>query len=483
MYRDKKNILLTMNVNPDTIFTVNHDYLQFKDDDKHILWSILFQTNDDRELFIKEINDKCKINRINQEIPKATVQETVKKPVNTMENKAITKIDVLDGDNNNINIQEDDDADNDETNVTKANLLSRMAKMGKKLPKLNSKLFEHSDSSDVDTTPPARIPKQINPTHKTNNKLHTIKTMSQEIIPVASYNSTIASNSTNLMPYNTVQLQEQQYTTHLNTLLTENRLNNTETRMNISKLDTKIEKILDKIDLLNYNKNNNNNVMASNAQDKQDHEEQLLNIESLNLDLKRENRLLRLKIKDLEQINNDKYDNKSQHIQNELLLENNKLNEKLKSTENLQLEEKQMYELKLNELNDKLIAKDLDLQKCYLKLEQIEKSNTEMETNNQTFKNDLKEKIDLYNIAEAKIIELENALQEINKNQQEQEKQQKEITVELIKSTMNKLYQKLYDKIDNYDIDKLFTKPEVLNTIRLLLKQETNAALNQYQMQ
>ncbi|XP_061391627.1 uncharacterized protein LOC133327065 [Musca vetustissima] len=181
---------------------------------------------------------------------------------------------------------------------SKNSLIQRMAKMGQPLPKLASnnlqtttEFRDSSDSAEVIKMPlpakPSIVPRNKIATLKNNNNNNNNQ---QQII-----SSTLAFNP---MPSYSGNLMESQY---MQMLLSEQRTQGSELRMNVNKLENKIEKVLDKLDLMERS----SSFGGAEGKEKRHRDDEILELEEKLLNLKKENR----KLKQLLESRNEEKDN------------------------------------------------------------------------------------------------------------------------------------------------------------------------------
>lgn len=290
LYRSKSNILSTITLEQKQKIFIKNDYLQFQDDALDF-WSILFESHEKREQIVNEIRDKCTIeNENNTEERSESYQST---------SSAIERVDIADDGedaknfkNKNDEVKPDDNIEVGKNHQNKANILFRMAKMGRPIliPKLNSSTAtEVSDSSDNDSqivSPTIKPPIQARKAHhysrpQSSTNINDSKTIVPYVI------SSSPSSQNQLIRPNTILIDSPNSDTasQMNILLSENRTQNSEIRMNLLKLDTKLDQVLDRCDLIKMQRANGG-----------DQEEEIINLEEKILQLKKENRMLRLQM-------------------------------------------------------------------------------------------------------------------------------------------------------------------------------------------
>ncbi|XP_026468770.1 uncharacterized protein LOC113372626 [Ctenocephalides felis] len=249
LYKDKLNILSTHDFTDSHKVIIQDLYYYFTDNSSEN-WSVLFENGKDLTEFVEEMkNTGAEVDITNK--------SSIKKE-NTVINQTVT------------DYKADDSCD---IKDTKAKILNLMEKMGqtKLLPEIQSSPVDNTtDSSDNENVRQSSKP-VVKP-----RKLET-RTMSTKSNIINPTNSISMVNSTqyalvngHLMPFS----QDQQNITNssnpqwlasssllpspasnenLNMYICENRIHNSELRMNISNIERKLEKVLDKLESSNKN--------------------------------------------------------------------------------------------------------------------------------------------------------------------------------------------------------------------------------------
>lgn len=248
LYKDKLNILSTYDFTDSHKVIIQDLYYYFTDNSSEN-WSVLFENGKDLTEFVEEMkNTGVEVDITNK--------SSIKKE-NTVINQTVTDYKV----------------DSCDIKDTKAKILNLMEKMGqtKLLPEIQSSPVDNTtDSSDNEnvrhSSKPLVKPRKL--------ETRTMSTKSNIINPTNSINMV---NSTqyalvngHLMPFS----QDQQNITNapnpqwlasssllpspasnesLNMYICENRIHNSELRMNISNIERKLEKVLDKLECSNKN--------------------------------------------------------------------------------------------------------------------------------------------------------------------------------------------------------------------------------------
>ncbi|XP_062564104.1 FK506-binding protein 15 [Armigeres subalbatus] len=263
IYRTKTDALTTLNLQVGTKLFLKNEYLQFRSDDDGF-WSVLFEAADERDRLLNTIQDVCilELEQPQQRVPPIPASRTVP-------------------------IVEEPDSDAEKG---KASLISRMARVGKPiLPQDNPvSTTEVSDSSDTDahfeTIARPNIPHRRTGGASTTGKIHQAP-IGLQMIPSAANALTTAIAGQNLLHTAT--------DVNFNLFMTESRMQGTEVRMNLSKLESKLDRVLDKIDLLNLNS-------ADDGKSSTDKDQDMLLLEEKILELKKENLALKAKVRAME---------------------------------------------------------------------------------------------------------------------------------------------------------------------------------------
>jgi hypothetical protein len=339
------------------------------------------------------------------------------------------------------------DPEEKQTKQMKANILTRMARMGKKIVLPNKTSHsEVSDSSDADSSP-KRKPNTTN---------------SSPVLQVAKLHPGPSPHST----AQTVEFVKHSHGNIISAASSDSSLNlmmmqNTEIRFNLSKLDSKLDKLCDKLEVLSSNsvslsvndKNNNDSVR----------EEDIMRLEEKILSIKRENINLKSIIRDME----ERLRNTNENSTDEL----NELKVQMKS---VQLENKNIS-LELENKNEKI-------QIIEAKLKNSTEEREVQLRNNEADVAELKSQL---NVANRYVQDLEISLDKIQtkrdsndvKESQTDAKMENAPSDVMIKEIMNNLYFKLCEKISNANDLK---QSEILKIIGQTIKQETSECLKKH---
>ncbi|XP_049278323.1 uncharacterized protein LOC125761338 [Anopheles funestus] len=431
LYRTKTDVLGTVTLTRDTKILLKQDYLQFRADDSNDFWSVLFENESDRHVLLNAIESCCCVEREPVvEEPQSEVEKDIEPPKSK-----------------------------------RSELAARMARMGgQAMPPM----LEKAKAPPIPTTAPGS-----DSSDTSDSKIETISTrptrrpnimsaVNMQMVPLAGMIPTNANGTPVSGQPNAGTMAD----VNFNLIMSENRMQNTEMRMNLTKLESKLDRVLDKIDLLNVHGAGADR--SSNAVDK---DAEVLELEEKLLELKRANHALKSKVRTLESAERDgkreavdMMEGKLQTLEEserrlkesvlslELRLEASRLEvgqqkEKLSVLEKQLVEEKHSTESKTKEVQTML--------------EQLEEVQRE--------RNLLKEQVEQGNTQSKELhTQMEQLQKECSELKEEKQRQPVASNASLVKDIMNGCYQQLCDQI----ID-----PQVLKIIAQTIKRETKAAL------
>lgn len=343
----------------------------------------------------------------------------------------------------------------------KANILTRMAKMGKRLVPSSNKNSDVSDSSDPESSPkrqPRKPPTAVANASSTSSPILQIAKLQSAPQP-HSIAQTVEFKNNHLGSSAIISAASSD--TSLNLMM----MQNTEIRFNLSKLDSKLDKLCDKLDVLsttssfsgsgNNDKNNNDSIR----------EEDIVRLEEKLIATKRENLSLKSIVRDLD----DKL-KASTHCADDM----NELKAQLKA---LQVENKNIS-VELADRSDRIQTLETKLKHS---IEACEEREIVLKTNEA----DLGEVRSQLNISKRYTQDLQATLDAIKRQRDNvtARETQTEPTVSatatvpsevVIKEIMNSLYFRLCEKISNINELK---HSEVLKIIGQTIKHETSECL------
>uniref|UniRef100_A0A182IRH5 PH domain-containing protein n=1 Tax=Anopheles atroparvus TaxID=41427 RepID=A0A182IRH5_ANOAO len=434
LYRTKTEVLGTITFTPEVKLFLKQDYLQFRTDDSSDFWSVLFESESDRQAMLSVLESWCTVER----------EPLVEEPMSEAEQNA-------------------------EPTDTRSNLVARMAKMGgQALP-----LPERANAPPIPATGPGS-----DSSDTSDSKIETISTRpvrrqnmlpatGMQMVPLAGMISS-GLNAPSVPGHGAPGIAD----VNFNLIMSETRMQNTEMRMNITKLESKLDRVLDRIDLLSLHSTTERPASVA------DREAEVLALEEKLLELKRENHALRSKVRTLEATADEgkrhvdaKLEQKVQAMEvTERRLKEELANleqrveasrgEQARVGERLAMAEKQLTEAKeaadrqTKELESTLDQlKEIKQERDQLKIKLTEENSRSM---------DAKTLIEL--------LRKENdTLQQTVAKEKERRSSSQTSSSSLVKDIMNNCYQQLCDQI---------TDPQVLRLIAQTIKRETKAVLD-----
>lgn len=443
LYRTKSQILSTALLSSNKSLTYKQDYLQYTDD-ANVFWSLNFTSSDEAEVFLQELEKKCAVSRASaNEIAAAAIK--------------------VEAELSEAAIETDTNAEKLETTTDaskKSSVVQRMAKVGQALHMLSA--TNQSNANDTDSSISSNGGGGDNghsslilssvPSHSQSKPTN----ISVAVQPVPNYwqSSSVTANYT---------------TTNLNSFITENRVQNAEVRMNLGKLETKLERVLDNIEMLKLSSGR-----SSGRNSTIDSEEEIIKLEEKIVELKKENRLLKLKA--VEAASNEQF--VMAPTNEELAPVKEELKTVKRDLEKLR-QQNVDKETKIHELEGKL---QMENEKANV----LTSAKAELERKLQESERKLKAEMELKKSValdtdkrDAKILELGEKVKSLTAKIVEHEKSGEAAQTkghETIRSIMNKLYVELFQSVNGRDT---MTSAEVLKLTAELIRRETKAALNQ----
>lgn len=448
------------------------NFIQYLDAHNNF-WSVLFENPNDRDEAIRLLEERCEIERDEMDV-------SIKSNTNESSTVVVGSSSKDDESESHENAKNDDvapttdatcdkavetDPEDKQNKQMKANILTRMAKMGKRLVPSSNKASgsDMSDSSDPESSP-KRQPRKPNA-----NSSPILQVAKLHPAPQAHSIAQTVEFKTNSHLGNSI-ISAASSDTSLNLMM----MQNTEIRFNLSKLDSKLDKLCDKLEVLStasslssgsHNDRNNNDSIR---------EEDIVRLEEKLIATKRENLSLKSIIRDLE----DKLKTITSNIHS--VDEINELKVQIKA---LQQENKNIS-LDLADRNDRIQLLETKLKHS---IEMFEEREIEMKTKEA----DLGELRSQLNISKRYAQDLQATLDAIKK--QRDNVSTKEIQTDgtfsvskaldpnvnvpsevVIKEIMNSLYFRLCEKISNINELK---HSEVLKIIGQTIKHETSECL------
>lgn len=254
LYKTKEQILSTLLLTKSSQVYWKPPYLQYHDD-SNIFWSLLFGCDDDSNEFFAKLEEACTIDRALTHTVKLDANETAEKEAEK-ESEVQNKVSDTD-EQKSKNNDEVDGAISLPKAKAKSDVVYRVAKIGHQLPKMNPVADEDSDSTSYPSDT-EKIPSML-PIKSLYNITEKPAPIGPTQIPPKPANISVA-----LQPSFWSQPSSSSSSTlDLNTFAAENRIQHTEVRMNLSKLDSKLDRVLDNIErtyYLTYDIRFNNNL-------------------------------------------------------------------------------------------------------------------------------------------------------------------------------------------------------------------------------
>ncbi|XP_070505803.1 putative leucine-rich repeat-containing protein DDB_G0290503 isoform X2 [Chironomus tepperi] len=468
LYKSKIDLLSSLVLRSSNKIYVKGNFIQYLDAHNNF-WSVLFENPNDRDEAIRLLEERCEIERDEMEV-------SIKS--NTNDSTVVVGSSKDDESESHENAKNDDvaateatcdkavetDPEDKQNKQMKANILTRMAKMGKRLVPSSNKASgsDISDSSDPESSPKRQ-------SRKPNaNSSPILQVAKLQPAPQAHSIAQTVEFKTNSHLGNSI-ISAASSDTSLNLMM----MQNTEIRFNLSKLDSKLDKLCDKLEVLStassfsgssHNDRNNNDSIR---------EEDIVRLEEKLIATKRENLSLKSIIRDLE----DKLKTITSNIHS--VDEINELKVQIKA---LQQENKNIS-LDLADRNDRIQLLETKLKHS---IEMFEEREIEMKTKEA----DLGELRSQLNISKRYGQDLQATLDAIKKQRDNvltKEIQTDHVPVSkaldpnvnvpsevVIKEIMNSLYFRLCEKISNINELK---HSEVLKIIGQTIKHETSECL------
>lgn len=265
LYKQKNQLLSTLVLKESSQVFWKSPFIQYYDD-LGVFWSLSSKEEDFDEL-CENLTGKCEIVRTSCDEQSQTKSEVQGENSEEKASIQMSSTEAEEGDNSN---------SNDSETRHKSDVMSRVAKVGLRMPMANP--VGGKDSIDSQTLKTA--PKKI----ETEN----VKESNQ--MP------------NNPMQSNSVPSDSSEFIA----LTAEYRLQNTELRINLSKLDSKLDRVIDNIELLRLDAN-------AKPRDSNELEEENLQLEERMLELKKENRCLKLQLQEVNLSRQQKLEQVSKH--------------------------------------------------------------------------------------------------------------------------------------------------------------------------
>ena len=241
LYKTKEQILSTLLLTKSSQVYWKPPYLQYHDD-SNTFWSLLFGCDDDSIEFFAKLEEACTIDR---GLLKPDANETTEKEREReldVQNKVSDTDELKSKSNDKV-----DGAISLPKARAKSDVVYRVAKIGHQLPRMKPVADEDSDSTSYPSDT-EKIPNML-PIKSLYNIPEKPGPIAPTQIPPKPANISVA-----LQPsfWSQPSSSTSSSTFDLNTFAAENRIQHTEVRMNISKLDSKLDRVLDNIERTYY---------------------------------------------------------------------------------------------------------------------------------------------------------------------------------------------------------------------------------------
>lgn len=404
LYKDKQNILAKITFTDDTEVHVENEYIDLVDINNE-KWIVRFEEN-----CLSEFLDKLKQVNI-----KITMKKVIPKHIDNTDS-----------------VDNNDDNQSEQTVLTqtKADILTRMAKMGQ--PILPSNIKSRNDNDNIPSSPPSLSNKKISDSNINDNINANYQSPSSpnENLKNAPYTISFTPNpSTQLSPYHSMYPDRLPNPTLINTVITsqefnlfasENRIQNSEVRMNLNTLSNKLDNVLSEISKIrepNTDKLENDYLKSKISDLERDISNLTRQLNEANNSSKQTELEIAIKSKD-----NELNSQKIKVIELENLLKNmEELQSKVSVFESRETELNQ----KIRYLEEKLSCTEQDLQECNLTNVELQKTNMMLHQNNDELSR-LEAKLSSQSITEQKLKGL----------------------ADIIKESMNSMYQNLISQFE-----------------------------------
>lgn len=448
LYKSKIDLLSTLIVKEANKIFQKGKFIQYLDQHQNF-WSVLFESESDRDEALRLLEERCTVQR--DEMEKSINASEIKVEVGDKSENAEASNSKEDGEKETSDKAVETDPEEKQKRQLKANILSRMARMGKKivLPNRTSH-SEMSDSSDPESSPKRKA-------HTVNSSVN-----SSPVLQVAKLHQGPTAHST----AQTVELVKHSHGNIISAASSDSSLNlmmmqNTEIRFNLSKLDSKLDKLCDKLEVLSTNS------LSLSANDKNNNdsgrEDDIMRLEEKILSIKRENINLKSIVRDME----DRLRNKRDTSTDEL----NELKVLLKSVQ----QENRNISLELDNRNEQIQVLEAKLK------DSVEARDIQQKISEADFA-ELKSQL---NVSSRFVTDLQASLDSMKKQRENNaaKESQTEAKAEnapsdvMIKEIMNNLYFKLCEKISNANDMK---QSEILKIIGQTIKHETSECLKKH---
>lgn len=278
LYKTKDQLLSTLVLKETGTLFWKSPYLQYHDD-LSVFWSLLFANVDDFNELSKHLSGQCEVIQTpSDEHSRSTTGDRQVTHEQNNEPANIGKKGSESEQNTSNNVASERAVSNGgEEKSSKSDILSRVVKVGHRIPLINPLDSDVVDSKSSEA-PPHAIPRHVGK-------------------PPTALNETPKSPSKSTTLPNTLPPDSSGF----NAFTSEYRLQGTELRINIAKLDTKLDRIIDNIELLQLNANT-----TLSPKDNNELEDEIIKLEERILELKKENRCQKLRLQENDMLRKQK---------------------------------------------------------------------------------------------------------------------------------------------------------------------------------
>lgn len=253
LYKTKDHILSTLQLTKPTKVYWKPPYLQYHDSQQGF-WSLFFTSDKDSTDFFAELGQVCTIDRADGDAGGGAAAK-IDTNAGAMQQQHATDstnvpVDSMKSDDNKI----DDGID---APKTKSDVVYRVSKIGHQLPKMKATATD----DDNDSTLPSDTERIPNP-QPSIKSIHAISG-DRIVYPAFQHPPKPTNISLALQPPPSIwsSLSSPATSTFdLNAFASENRIQNTEVRMNLTKLDSKLDRVLDNVERKSISQNDPNNI-------------------------------------------------------------------------------------------------------------------------------------------------------------------------------------------------------------------------------
>lgn len=232
LYQTKDHILSSLQLTKATKVYWKPPYLQYHDSQQGF-WSLFFTNDKDSNEFFDELGEVCTIDRADTaktSDTSGTINVAVAESINTSADSIKSDIEKI---------------DSVDASKTKSDVVYRVAKIGHQLPKMKTTAMDDDDAALTSLTDAERI-QNLQASTKLTQAISVDRIIYPPIQkPPKPTNISVALQPSPIWPSLSTPSTS---TFDLNSFASENRIQNTEVRMNLSKLDSKLDRVLDNVE-------------------------------------------------------------------------------------------------------------------------------------------------------------------------------------------------------------------------------------------